>query len=194
MRAALHFTNELLGGGGRLYLTEQCTPLVAALLARYPTAIGSEFFLDGTPPGGVNEGGLRFEDVTALSFADGEFDAVLTFDVLEHVPDYQKALGEFGRCLAPGGHLIITVPFELTNNSTVTRATVNADGSINHLLPPEMHGDPQNDYGILAYYNFGWDFLDDIRRAAFADVSAEFCWSRDLGYLGRWQFLISARK
>lgn len=35
---------------------------------------------------------------------------VIAFDVLEHVPDYQKALQEVHRVLSPGGYAIFTVP------------------------------------------------------------------------------------
>jgi SAM-dependent methyltransferase len=42
--------------------------------------------------------------------ANGSFDIVIAFDVLEHVPDYQRALEEVRRILAPGGWGIFTVP------------------------------------------------------------------------------------
>ena len=38
------------------------------------------------------------------------YDIVIAFDVLEHVPDYQKALGEIHRVLSPKGFGIFTVP------------------------------------------------------------------------------------
>ena len=48
---------------------------------------------------------LRFfeADVTELPFEDGEFDAVLSFDVLHHMPDWDKALHEIGRVIRPKG-------------------------------------------------------------------------------------------
>lgn len=39
-----------------------------------------------------------------------KFDAVIALDVLEHVPDYRKALEEIHRVLSPGGFAILTVP------------------------------------------------------------------------------------
>ena len=194
MRAALHYLDQSLPEGGAVYVTEQTTPLYQLLARRYAGAVGSEFVCDGTPRGRANAGGVRFEDVTALTFASVSLDAILTFDVLEHVPDYQRAIAEFARCLRPGGHLIMTVPFELWSPTTTTRARLRADGSIEHLLPPEMHGDPLSSEGILAYYNFGWDLLDSFRNAGFADVAAHFYWSLELAYLGGAQFLFHARR
>jgi SAM-dependent methyltransferase len=42
--------------------------------------------------------------------ANEEFDAVIALDVLEHVPDYQRALEEIHRVLSSGGFAILTVP------------------------------------------------------------------------------------
>jgi SAM-dependent methyltransferase len=49
-------------------------------------------------------------DAVALPFASGAFDAVFIFDVLEHVDDEGRVLGEIRRVLAPGGKLLVTVP------------------------------------------------------------------------------------
>ena len=42
--------------------------------------------------------------------ASGSFDTVMAFDVMEHVPDYRKALAEIRRVLSPAGYAILTVP------------------------------------------------------------------------------------
>jgi len=46
----------------------------------------------------------------SLPFDDGTFDAILTFDVLEHVQDVKKALNECYRVLKPGGRLFLVFP------------------------------------------------------------------------------------
>lgn len=51
-------------------------------------------------------------DATALPFADESFDAVTMFDLLEHVPDDQKAVLEALRVLRPNGFLLISTPNE----------------------------------------------------------------------------------
>jgi SAM-dependent methyltransferase len=42
---------------------------------------------------------------------DGQFDAVLSTQMLEHVPNPQEVIDESFRILKPGGHLHMTVPF-----------------------------------------------------------------------------------
>jgi len=45
-----------------------------------------------------------------VPFADGSFDLICLFDVLEHVEDDTKALGRVRELLKPGGRALITVP------------------------------------------------------------------------------------
>ena len=52
-----------------------------------------------------------FGTATCLPFRDASFATVLLLDVLEHVPDPESALAEVARVLAPGGRLLLTVPF-----------------------------------------------------------------------------------
>ncbi len=48
-------------------------------------------------------------DALALPFADGSFDAVFIFDVLEHLDD-EKALAELRRVMTKDARLLVTVP------------------------------------------------------------------------------------
>lgn len=52
-----------------------------------------------------------YGDAAALPFRDRSFDTVMMLDVLEHVADPEAALSEASRVLAPGGQLLITIPF-----------------------------------------------------------------------------------
>jgi SAM-dependent methyltransferase len=45
-----------------------------------------------------------------LPFADGSFDTVLSFQVIEHVPDAARYLSEIRRVLVPGGRLVLATP------------------------------------------------------------------------------------
>ncbi|HLB12656.1 MAG TPA: glycosyltransferase [Dehalococcoidia bacterium] len=58
--------------------------------------------------------GVRYAgaDLHALPFRDGQFQAVLLFDVLEHLQEPGQALREVYRVLAPGGLLHALVPCE----------------------------------------------------------------------------------
>jgi SAM-dependent methyltransferase len=65
--------------------------------------------LDLVPEGLVPGEGVC-GSVTALPFADGCFDVVSAFDVVEHCADDRLALAELVRVLVPGGRLLLSVP------------------------------------------------------------------------------------
>lgn len=51
-------------------------------------------------------------DITSLPLKENEFDIVLCYHVLEHIPNDKKAMQEIFRILKPGGLLIAQVPFK----------------------------------------------------------------------------------
>ncbi|MDR1112274.1 MAG: methyltransferase domain-containing protein [Bacteroidales bacterium] len=52
-----------------------------------------------------------FYDGVHLPFGNGEFDAVFSSQVLEHVPNIHHSLSEMHRVMKPGGHVLLTLPF-----------------------------------------------------------------------------------
>jgi len=64
----------------------------------------------------VSGAGRAQASMTALPFAAGTFDAVIAAEVIEHIPDFERALAEGARVLKRGGRLVVTVPYreELT--------------------------------------------------------------------------------
>jgi len=50
-------------------------------------------------------------DLTDIPKPDACYDSILCNAVLEHVPYPDKVMNEFNRLLAPGGHLVVSVPF-----------------------------------------------------------------------------------
>jgi SAM-dependent methyltransferase len=53
---------------------------------------------------------VRHGDVCGIPVADQSFDLLLATDIIEHVDDDAKALGEIARVLRTGGKALITVP------------------------------------------------------------------------------------
>ncbi|MGQ0732807.1 MAG: class I SAM-dependent methyltransferase [Acidobacteriota bacterium] len=177
-----------------IYLTEALTALSAYVNRRFVNVTRSEFLGDGNPPGVADARGVRHESLMSLSFPDGSFDTVLSFDVLEHVPDPAPALAEVLRVLRPGGRFLFTVPFLIESQSTLVRARANPDGSVTHLLEPEFHGDPLRSEGILCLRHFAWDLLEEMAAVGYDRVDALLYWSEEFAYLGREQVMFLARK
>lgn len=186
MRAAMHLLDGVADNKIEtdVYFTEQITPLYKAAKSRFPRARGSEYLWDGTLSGHLNEDGIRHEDITKLSFEDGYFDALVTRDVLAHVHDTTSVLREFARVLKPGGTMILTVPFRLDRQHTLVRAKIDSSGCIKHMEEPEYHGNLMDEKSSLCFYHFGWDLLDSLRCAGFADAAVVSYWSARWGYLG----------
>jgi SAM-dependent methyltransferase len=161
-----------------VYATEQASPFYLALRQRVGHLSGGEYagfwrrarlalwMLRHGAPAWVRNG-----DVTALRRRDAAVDAVMSLDVLEHVPDYAAALSEFARVLRPGGVLVLTVPFYEDSAGNTPIARIDARGRIEHLAEPEFHGDPIRG-GVACFHHFGWDLLVALRDAGFSDAVA----------------------
>ena len=107
--------------------------------------------LNGTAPGFVRG------DAATLPFANGAFDAVSAFDVIEHLPrDFTPAmLTEARRVLRPGGWLLLTTP--------------NARSLRNRVLGPHLDPKP--------YFEFSADELATaVRQGGFEIVRVEGCY------------------
>jgi ubiquinone/menaquinone biosynthesis C-methylase UbiE len=49
-------------------------------------------------------------DARALDFPSAEFDVVFSFNVINHIPQYEKVIEEVARVLKPGGYFIVGFP------------------------------------------------------------------------------------
>ena len=191
MRAALNALHTYAppDPSAQIYITEKLTTTYQWLSERYPKLQGSEYFGPTCKPGSLVDG-IRHEDVMNLSFAEDFFDRVLSFDVLEHVPDPERAFREIFRVLKPGGVFIFSVPFSSESSTDIVRASLEEDGSVTHHLTAEYHGNPVDpEGGALCFRYFGWEMLDNLRSVGFKSVRCLAYWSEEQGYLGREQYL-----
>ena len=193
-RAAFHLLEQVVQPHTQdhIYVTEAVSPWFARLSRRYPFAIGSEYQGSKFSPGAVING-VRHEDLQELSFPDDAFDVILSFDVLEHIPFEERAFAELARCLRPGGRLLATAPCRLDMAEHEVRARVSAGGELNHLMEPEYHANPVDpEAGSLSYRSYGWQVLEQLKEAGFADAVILTYWSERLRYYGEPQYAILA--
>lgn len=196
VRGVLSLAREHLGArtDKTVYLTEQVTHTFAWMQNHWPvTVVGSEYESDPDKLEHLTEklhalggtGQVQFNDLTGSRFEDSVFDAIVSFEVLEHIPDFRKALSEMCRNLKQGGKLFATLPFADTEK-TLVRARINEMGTIDHLMEPEYHGDTISG-GILCFYHFGWDLLEVCVASGFRTAKMVMAWNPAAGmHFGQW--------
>jgi len=125
--------------------------------------VASQYF-EGIASGSMHQG-FRCEDLGRQSFPDGSFDLVISQDVLEHLPDPVSAFREISRTLKPGGAHLFTVPW-YRGTKTRVRARFLENGQVEHLLPPQFHGNPVDPDGSLVVTDWGDDLLQIIHESS----------------------------
>jgi len=95
------FVRQLARGGA---VVTGCDFSSAALRAA-STKIRAPDRIDGPPLAALVQG-----DAQALPFADNSFDAVVSCETIEHLPQVQTAAIELHRVTRPGGKLFLTTP------------------------------------------------------------------------------------
>lgn len=108
---------------------------------------------------------------------------VLSPDHLSKVPPLDAAISESHRVLVPGGRFVFTVPFYFRAAKTVSR-----------IVRPPRSGMPPPTLAGGDVHAIGWDILDRIRLAGFADAAAHTYWTEELGYLGAHNMIFVAHK
>jgi SAM-dependent methyltransferase len=158
------------------------TPFVLAMRGRYPRFVGLEY-----APAAAAEKALwpvPAVDITRSPFPDVAFDFVLTNEVLESIPDLMAGLQNTARILAPSGQLIGTFPFHDQAETRAIHARLTPAG-IEHLCPPEYHGNPVDPAGgSLVFQVPSWDILAMCGEVDFASAQLIFTGSTRHGITG----------
>lgn len=122
--------------------------------------VGSQYY-DNVPRGRKKDGFVS-EDMQRLSFKDASIDLHVHLDVLEHVNRPDLCLQETARTLRPGGMAIFTTPVYQALAETQRRAIYFEDG-VEHLSPPEYHGNPISGDGALVTFHYGQNICTLMR-------------------------------
>ena len=138
-------------------------------------------------------GGIRHENITALSFPDCSLDLIVSNDVFEHVPEPKTAFSECVRVLRVGGQMIATIPFHSDRNESTVRAVVEGK-KIRHIVQESYHGNPISADGSLVFTDFGWNIIPALLSAGFADAVIEVYGAVEFGHLGGGQVIFRMTK
>jgi SAM-dependent methyltransferase len=173
----------------RVYEASSRGPLFDFLRREARELVYSDFFDDVQP--GQERGGVRCEDLQALTFDDESFDLCTSTEVFEHVPDDRRGFRELHRVLRPGGQLIFTVPLS-DSEETLERALVE-EGGLRHIHPPSYHDDLIRGRGkVLVFRDYGRDIVQRLRAAGF--TLAEIVDAGDPSGMGHRAQVVTARK
>lgn len=188
-RAMLWLLHQLYGSLAALnqqdiYLVEALTGFALWLrrLLGDERLVCSEYLTDSE----ISHDGMAHEDLCALTFASGSFDLVLCNELFEHVQHLDQAFGEIARVLRPDGRLLATCPLAFGQQDSVVKAVADpATGEPQLLGDAEWHGDPvRPERGSLVYRIPGWEVLEQLRAAGFAQARIHHIASWKHGILG----------
>lgn len=159
------------------------------MLESFPFTVGSEYLGPEFQPGAIGLNSIRHESMTASSFGNASLDYVLSFDVMEHIPNYRTALSETLRVLKPGGNFIWTAPFVAGSKDNTALATIENGQTLYH-SKPSYHGDPLTGKPILCFTYFGWEVLEEMKTLGFRTAYGLCYSSIHFGYIGTPNFIL----
>lgn len=145
--------------------------------------VGSEYITSEAKSGETIKGVLH-EDGHALSFDDNSFDLVISRDVFEHVNDFRQCLREMCRVMRTGGYALITIPWFIEKEKTIQRTKMK-NGEMIYLEDPTYHWNPvTGKMDSLVFWDYGWDFIEELKKAGFSDSYVQTYFDTEKGYIG----------
>lgn len=95
-------------------------------------------------------------DITNIPLPDNQFDCIICYYVLQHIPNDQKAMRELFRVLKPGGWAILQSPLDINRSKTSEEE--------NMVIPEER----KRLVGEVEYVKvFGMDYKDRLESAGY---------------------------
>ena len=107
-------------------------------------------------------------DLTAIALTENQFDCIICYHVLEHIPDDGKAMAELFRVLKPGGWAILQTPVDHSRDTTYEDPTI---------TDPDERERAFNQCDHVRIY--GRDYKDRLERAGFTVTVDDYL--EDLG-------------
>jgi SAM-dependent methyltransferase len=188
--------NRLAPGWRHLDIHE-CSPggwaFSYKLRAQAPKYVATQYDT-GFPFGQMHASGKwRNEDLERQTFADESFDIVITQDVFEHLFHPGRAMREIARTLRPGGFALMTVPVVRGWGPTQRRARI-VHGQVEHLLPPEYHGNPVGDGRSLVTVDWSYHIGSYLAQQSGLSVTVSTVDDLGRGIRDPWNTLVVAHK
>ena len=154
--------------------------------------IATQFFPEKSP--GCVVDNFRNENLEAQTFADAQFDLVVTLDVMEHVNHLDLVVKEVARTLRLGGSYIFSAPTYKGTVQSERRALYLPDGTIKNFAPAEYHGNPVSDAGSLVTFHYGYDLPELINTWSGMDVDVFRFHNHHYGIIGEFTEIYVCKK
>lgn len=168
----------------KIHLHEAVTRFAMAIKGRFPFVLASEYLPDAESQ--RQSFPIPHVDICKSGFPKASFDLIVSQEVLEHVPSMDEAFCDMANSMAEGGTLIATVPFRQNSETSLRKAVLKPNNTIEFLVEPEYHGNPVDPAGgSLVFEVPGWDIVERIKAAGFKDAYLRFIGSSSRGLIGQ---------